>query len=48
MIKWVSNDDLDFTYEFSKMNSYHVTLVSGRKSWGTISSIKRIDSIQDV
>ena len=46
MIKWSSNDNLDFTCEFSKMDSYCVTIISGRKSWGTISCIKCFDSIQ--
>ena len=37
---------LDYTGEFSKTDSYCVTLVSDRKSWGTISCIKRFESIQ--
>ena len=48
MIKWVSNDDLDFTREFPKMDSYCVIVVSGRKSWGTISGIEHFDCIRDV
>ena len=48
MIKWISNNDLDFTREFSKMDSYCVTIVSSRKSSGTISGIKHFDCIRDV
>ena len=38
----------DYTCEFSKMDSYYVTAVSGRKSWGTIGRIKYFDCIRDV
>ena len=48
MIKWVFNDDLNFTCEFMKMDSYCVTIVSGKKSWGTIGHIKHFDCIRDV
>ena len=39
---------LDYTCEFPTMDSYCVTLVSGRKSWGIINRIKCFDSIQSV
>ena len=39
---------LDYTCEFPKMDSYCVTVVSGRKSWGTISRIKYFDCIRDI
>ena len=35
----------DYTCEFSKTDSYCVTLVSDRKSWCTISCIKYFDSV---
>ena len=38
----------DCTCEFPKMDSYYVTVVSGRKSWGTIGRIKHFDCIRDV
>ena len=38
----------DYTCEFPKMDSYYVTVVSGRKSWGTICRIKYFDCIRDV
>ena len=38
----------DYTCEFSKMDSYYVTVVSGSKSEGTIGRIKYFDCIQDV
>ena len=38
----------DYTCEFPKMDSYYVTVVSGRKSWGTIGHIKYFDYIRDV
>ena len=48
MIKWISNDDLDYMCEFSRMDSYCVTVVSGGKSWGMISFIKYSDRIWNV
>ena len=38
----------DYTCEFPRMDSYYVTVVSGRKSWGTICHIKYLDCIRDV
>ena len=38
----------DYTCEFSKMDSYYVTVISGRRSWGTIGRIKYSDCIRDV
>ena len=38
----------DYTCEFPKMDSYYVTVVSGRKSWGMICRIKYLDCIRDV
>ena len=38
----------DYTCEFPTMDSYCVTLVSGRKSWDMINRIKYSDSIQGV
>ena len=38
----------DYTCKFLKTDSYCVTLVPGRKSWGMISRIKCPDSIQNV
>ena len=39
---------LNYICEFPKMDSYYVTVVSGRKSWGTICRIKYFDFIRDV
>ena len=43
MKKWVfslkTNNVLEYTCEFSKIDSYWVTVVSDRKSWDTISCI---------
>ena len=34
--------------EFPTMDSYYVTLVSGKKSWGTINCIKYFDRIRSI
>ena len=39
-IKRIFDKAFECTCEFSKMDSYCVTILSGRKSWGTISRIK--------
>ena len=36
-----TNNILEYTCEFSKIDSYYVTVVSDRKSWGMINCIKR-------
>ena len=38
----------DCTCEFPKMDSYYVTVVSDKKSRGTIGRIKYFDCIRDV
>ena len=43
-----TNNVLEYTCGFPKIDSYWVTVVSDRKSWGTISCIQRFDSIQNV
>ena len=42
------NEFLDYMWKFPTMDSYCVTLVPGRKSWGMIIRIKCLDSIQSV
>ena len=39
---------LECSHEFPTMDSYCVTLVSGRKSWGTINCIKYFDRIRSI
>ena len=43
-----TNNVLEYTCGFSKIDSYWVTVVSDRKSWDTISCIQHFDSIQNV
>ena len=43
-----TNNVLEYTSGFLKIDSYWVTVVSDRKSWATISCIQRFDSIQNV
>ena len=38
----------DYTCEFPTMDSYYVTLVSGKKSWGTINCIKYFVRIRSI
>ena len=43
-----TNNILEYTFGFPKIDSYWVTVVFDRNSWGTISCIQRFDSIQNV
>ena len=43
-----TNNILEYTFGFPKIDSYWVTVVFDRKSWGMISCIQRFDSIQNV